>query len=142
MIPVIRTISSNRTTDMMRSIDAFQDKHLAADPLERVGLSRDRVRELTRAMHHKQLAKERWKREGEPLDEYVLGMVSRHKRIYTRELVQLCGESPQAIAGAYARLRRAGFPIKKESVRVASSTGQGGSSRVVLIWEEAPERNL
>lgn len=135
MILHVATVRGNATSEMMRSIDAFKDKHLAADPLERVGLSRDRVRELTRAMHHKQLAKERWKREGEPLDEYVLGMVSRHKRIFVSDLCAHSGESPPAVAGSYKRLRRAGFPIKKESVRVASSTGHGGSSRVVLIWE-------
>jgi hypothetical protein len=133
MIPHLATARSNATSDMMRVLNQIEDKH--ACPLERVGLTVEQVRSMTRAMHRQQVARETWQRESEPLDEYVLGMVSRHKRLATREIAQLSGESPQAVSGSYRRLRRAGFPIKKESVRVASATGSGGVTRVELQWE-------
>lgn len=63
------------------------------------------------------------------------GMVTRHKAIFVSELAQLCGESTQAIAGSCERLRRNGFPVRNSRVRVASPTGTGGVTRVILTWE-------
>lgn len=132
MFASIPSQASNATTDMMRAIDAIKDKHLAADPLARVGLSRERVRELTLAMHRKRVAEERWQRSQEPLDQYVLNMTRRRGRIYVSELAELSGESPGMVGGAFRRLQRKGAPLRRGEDSV--SHGAGAVKRVYYTW--------
>jgi hypothetical protein len=133
----VSTVGGNPTSDMMRTLDAMQDKHLSSDPLYRVGLSRERVRELTLAMHRKRVAEERWKRNSEPLDQYVLNMTRRHGRMYVRELAQLTGESSGMVAGAFRQLKRIGAPLRRGEESI--SHGAGAVKRVYYTWEGDPD---
>lgn len=118
----------------MRTVDSMMDKHLGGpNPLRRLGLTADQVRGLMARMD-RNLRDSRCPLSSK--EDWVLQQIRMRGRAWATDLMEDGNLRPAEIGGIVRRLRRAGYPIKRERIQIG-----GAFNRALYTWNDKQKEN-